>query len=636
MDRFDELYDIYVQSLFIMPFDEILKKYSNSNYEWVKFEKIFRQMYNLILESKDENDLLKNYYMFTILYLNYTNYLKYSQNPDFNNQEIYKILNKIKFNKNILKKLLTFTPNTNIKKIIKITNPFVNLKLRSNKFNNEDYLNKFINEYLINSKQMEKLAEMSNDNFKKCLNIIIFRNMICKKNKYDNYHDFFYKKIIESKDLNILLDFETFMNKIPFSKKILDIKTKNSDFNINIGINEIIKFLSAKISKLSIENNKNEFIISNSKYGGKIVISFDSNLSSTEFNNYQINYSLIHFGLEELKKFNFLKKTSSFIEIKFNSPNIKDLSSLLDTIHLLTISFKILESYPEDIYECIYPVEYTNYYFLSFCMFFEFIKPHIKTSPGINKFIIDLLKYFYIYAYYDYYFYYSKNLFDAMITTFAYKNNIFEDFVNSLKTTLKIPKELFAYPPFFDIEDDLNSVLYYSFEIPSYFKLFDFINAICYVFDKNYYITNYKNFDFVDIIKKHFIILDFIEKNKSVKKNILSSDSLINTAMSQKPNNSKKKYRQHIESSNTSSLDYLSSGSKRKSNKNTLNSSDNSKSNTSVSDTVKSNDDLKSRLNNDQISNMSKKEKKLMHNTNTYIELNIENSINYDLITDIK
>ena len=82
----------------------------------------------------------------------------------------------------------------------------------------------------------------------------------------------------------------------------------------------------------------------------------------------------------------------------------------------------MIESYPNDIYECIYPVDYTNYYFLSFCMFLEFIKPNIKTSPGINKFIIDLFKYFYIYSYYDYYFYYSNNLFESIMSTYYSKN----------------------------------------------------------------------------------------------------------------------------------------------------------------------------------------------------------------------
>ena len=39
------------------------------------------------------------------------------------------------------------------------------------------------------------------------------------------------------------------------------------------------------------------------------------------------------------------------------------------------------------------------------------------------------------------------------------------------------PKELIQFPPFFDVDDDMNSLMYYSFEQPNYFKLFDMINA---------------------------------------------------------------------------------------------------------------------------------------------------------------
>ena len=164
MNNLDDLYNIYIQSLFIMPFDEIIKKYDNSYYSWDKFEKIFLQMYNLLNESKNEKELLNNYYIFTFIYLNYTSYLKYSSNPDFNNPDIYKIVNKIKYNKNIVAKILKYNSNSNIQKIIKMINPFINIQLKSHKLNNSEYFNKLLDEYLINSKQMEKLSEMSNEN----------------------------------------------------------------------------------------------------------------------------------------------------------------------------------------------------------------------------------------------------------------------------------------------------------------------------------------------------------------------------------------------------------------------------------------------------------------------------------------
>ncbi len=649
MNNYNEIYSIYVQSLFSMSFDEIIKKFDNSYFSWNKFEKIFIYLYNQIINSKNENDLITNYYLFTFIYLNYTNYLSYSSHPDFDNPLVYKIINKIKYNKNIISKLLKYNKNPIINKIIKITNPFVNTLSKYHKLNNSDYFDKFLNDYLINSKQMEKMSEMSNDTLKKSLNIIIFRNIISKKNNYLNYSDFYLKNIIDKNNLNILLDFDTFINKISMSRKILDIKTKNSDFNTNIKVIDVINFLLTKFEKINIQIQKDKYVISNNKFGGKVFVVFNSNTTSIEFNKHQTNYSLIYYNTEQIKNFNFLNKTSSFVEIKLNSNIITDLSSLLDIIHLLTISFKMLESYPSDIYECLYPIDYTNYYFLSYCMFFEFVKPQIKNSLSINKFIIDLFKYYYIYAYYDYYFYHSNNLIDGLMSSYSYKNNIFQDFVQNLKTTLKVPKELFAYPPFFDISDDLDSLIYYSFEIPSYLKLFDFINAICYVFDKNYYTKYPQDIDFEKIIYKYFITLQpqtqpNIQKqnqnqlktysNKFVNNEELissDSDSNISTQISETPrikNNKSynKSNKSKILSSNTSDSDsnsYFDSQTQTQTQTQTQSESN-----------ISECDDLKSRLNHDQISTLSSKDKKLMHNTNTYIELNIENSVNYGLDTD--
>ncbi len=634
MNNFNNIYDNYVQSLFKIPFDEIIKTYDNTYFSWNNFKKIFYHLQNQIINSSNEKDLINNYYLFTFIYLNYTNYLNYSSHPDYDNPEIYKIINKVKYNKNIISKLLKYNKNPIINKIIKITNPFVNCQSKIHKLNNSEYFEKFLNDYLVNSKQMEKMSEMSNDSFKKSLNIVIFRNIISKKNNYLNYSDFYLKNIINQKNLNILLNFNTYINKIPNFRKILEIKTKNADFNTNINVIDVINFIITKFNKINVEFQKDKYVITNNKFGGKIFIITNSDNNSIEFNKLQTNYSLIYFNTEEIKNFNFLNKTSSFVEIKLNSNIIKDLSSLLDIIHLLTISIKMLETYPEDIHECLYPIDYTNYYFLSYCMFFEFVKPLIKTSLGINKFIIDLFKYYYIYAYYDYYFYHSNTLIDGLMSSYSFKNNIFEDFIKNLKTTLKVPKELFSYPPFFDIVDDVDSLIYYSFEIPSYLKLFDFINAICYVFDKKYYSSNPQDIDFDKIINKYFITFQSqVNLHMNNKKQELvssnssnSSESIIDTQISERPRN--KNYKKNKILSSKTSKTSSSESNSYSSNNSSNNSSSEIQNNTS------DNNDLKSRLNYDQISTLSKKDKKLMHNTNTYIELNIENSVNYGLDTD--
>ncbi len=598
------LYNEYVQVLFTLQFDEIKKKYSDDNFSWKKFQPIFLNLYNLLFKSIESKDIINNYYLFTFLYLNYTNYLKYISSPDFNNQDIYKMIDKIKYNKIILNNIMNNIHDDNILKILKINNNFISKKIRK-KINNLEQRKNIIEEYTNNSKQIDKFYDMTNSNSKKIFNIVLFRYLISIKNGYTSYDDFVRKKIINYNNLKILLDFEEFMKKIPFSKSILDLKVKNSDFSVNINLNDLINFIVKKTSKVNIESFNDKYILSNNKYGGKIIINFsNSESNNNEFYIYQLNYSMIHYQIKELSEFNFLKKTDNLVKINLTSHNITDYTTLLQITHFITISLKILETHPTDLYECVNPLDYTNYYFLSFCMFLEFVKSDIKTSVGLNKFIVDLIKYFYIYAYYDYYFYYSDKLVTTIMKNYNYKYEIFNEFIDNLKKTLKIPKELYSHPPFFDIDDDINSIIYYSFEIPSYYKLFDLINAICYVFDKKYYSTN--TFDFLIMIKKHFII---IPESNNIPQNNLKN----------------KKTTNNINSSTSSQND---------SDIKSINNNQNKK--ISTVDKTSDYDDLKSKLDSDIITNLSKKDKKLMHNNNTYIELNVENSINYLLFTDTK
>ncbi len=594
----DILYNEYVQSLFIMSFDNIKKKYDDKYFSWDKFYPIFQNLYNILFKSIESKEIIKNYYIFTFLYLNYTNYLKFINSPDFNNQEIYKMINKIKFNSIIVNNIFNNLDNETIKNIIKINNNFITKKLKKQKSQEPGYLKKIIEDYLQNTKQIERFFDMSNENYKKTLNIILFRYFVSKDNGYQNYNEFVSKKIINLKELNFLLDYETFIKKIPFSKNILNIKTPSGNLSINTNVNEIINFILKKLSKIRIESYKDRYILYNEKYDGKIIICFnEENNKSNEFDVCQMNYSFMYYNIPELKDFNFLRKTETLIKINLISHKISDYTTLLQIIHLITISIKILESYPTELYDCINPLDHTNYYFLSFCLFFEFIKPQVKTSQGLNKFVVDLLKYFYIYSYYDYYFYYSEKLVTTISNNYEYKNDIFNEFINNLKKTLKLPKELFAHPPFFDVDDDINSVIYYNLEIPNYIKFFDYINAICYVFDRDYYNENKQNFDIEKIIKKYFMVL--------------SEESSLHTKQNSNKNiNKKGKYKPSTTSSENSEDTYKENSS--------------------------SIDDLKSKLDSDIITNLSKKEKKLMNNNNTYLELNIENSVNYQLFTDTK
>ena len=516
------IYNPIILNLFTINFDEINKYTNDEEYNWENIKPILIPIFENLKKPENNNNFIKTYYFLTFLYLNYTNYLKFIKHNDFNNEEIYKFYNKIKFNSEVINNIFNNFNNKGIKKILNLTNPFYNHKITS----------KNIIEYIKSTKQIEKLSELSNTNSKKILNIIIFRFIHSKNLNYNNYNNFFLKKIICNNKLNYN-NFESFITQIPNSQILLNIKIKDDNVAINFNIKKIIKFFLNKNKNLIIINNeKNDnkkIILSNKKYGGKIYLNFDNNFKNIEFNYYQNNYNLVHYNVCEKNEFNFLKKTFNFLEINLISENINNISDLLHIIHLLTISIKYLENYPTDLYECLYPLDYSNYYFSSFCNFFEIIKPIININTSVNKFILDLIKYLYIYSYYDYYFYYSNKLIEAIISNFNFKYSLFDDFLANLKNVLKLPNELLNFPPFFDIVDDINSIIYYNFEIPSYFKFFDLINALCFIFDQKFYNKNPYDNDLIYIILKYIKISNKKEILEELNSSVTSSEESLST-----------------------------------------------------------------------------------------------------------
>jgi hypothetical protein len=598
----DIIYNQDILNLFTTSFDKfVITKEINSTYSWNNFKNIFDKLYNNLLvtiEDDNINMFIKNYYIITLLYINYTNFLKYIKHEDIYNKNIYDFINSIKINKKVASFLILNSNNEYVNNIIKINNPFFLNRIKFNKLNNIEYLKSLVNDYINEYKQMDKLTDTNIINGeKKILNIIIFRFMYSKNINFNNYHDFFIKKILNKKNNSNL---NNFLKLIPHSKNILNVINlsntnikNNINTNINIDFNKILKFFMNNNNKIiisNITNNNSKYFITNKKYGGTIIINLinDNNSNLINFNCFQRNLSLINYNVKYLKNIIFLNKTNNFIEININTKIIDNISNLLHIFHLLTLSFKLLESYPDDLHECIYLNDYDEYYYDSMCNFLEFIKQYINVNISYNKFMIDLIKYVYIYSYYDYYFYYSNNLLDTILSNFKFKNNIFNEFLVNLKTTLKLPKDLLNYPPFFNIEDDINSIIYYNFEIPNYFKLFDIINAITDTFDIK--INNKLN-----IIEQ--TIYFFI---KDIKNNNININNKNN-----------------------------------KNNKNSSSSSENetSSSNNSISNIIfDSDNDLKSKIDETLL---SKNDKDLLNNNNTYIELNIENSANCLFNTEI-
>jgi hypothetical protein len=451
-------------NLFINYFD--INEDNSPEYTWNNIKPIFEFLIQK-LNNKTGNELISYYYIFTILYINYTNYLKFYKHPDFVNEEVYNLIKIIKFDKNILKNILINIDIKYVKNIFKIYNPFISAKLVKIKINDVDKINNIIDEYIKNSKQFDKIFELKNNNYKKTLNIIIYRFLLSQSTGHKNYHEFYIKNILDY-PIHNNNNLDNFIKQIPHSKNILNFRINAKIIsNLQINIESILDFFKMQNPLIKIEINNNDFSIIHIKYNGKIIISNDKkykyNENILQFNYFQQNYGLFYFNMEELKKFNFLRKSNNFMVIYIEEYQIADLSTMLNLFHILTISIKILESYPTKIYEILYPLDYSNYYYKSFYNFFSFNKSEINKNLGYNKFIIDLIKYCYIYSYYDFYFYYVDNLLNSLIKNFKFKNKIIMDFFNNLKITLKLPNELSSSPPFVNVNPDVDNLLFYSY-----------------------------------------------------------------------------------------------------------------------------------------------------------------------------
>lgn len=627
----DIIYNSDIVCLFTEDFEIIKTKYNKNIFDWKNYEKIFNYIYHVLSnENVKINDFIKYYYIFTFIYLGYTNFLAYIGHPDITNKGLEKIIIKIKTSSNIVKNLMKFSSNPNVYKIIKLNDIFISNKIKRKKVNDSN-ITKYVKEYIFDLKQFDKISELPNDNYKKILNLIIYRYVICKKNNYQNYHNLYLKKIIGKRNIYVgskkYLDFDYFIEQIPNSKKILNIVIDNDSSHIEISIIKLINFV------LSKHENKNEFYINdktssvieikNKKYPGHIKINISNKYENIEFNQYQTNYNFLHYNTDEMKKFNFLKKTFTNIEINIFANILKDLSSIIEFLHLIICGTKILSTNPSDIYECLYPIEYSNYYLNTFCYFLEFFKKEINNNLCFNKFIIDVIKFLYIYSYYDYYFYYSNNFVEALITNLQYKNEMFQEFTNNLKKVLKLPCELNNFPPFFSEEFDINAIIYYNFEIPSYFKLFDFMNAIYVVLEKNKKSNKVNIFDLIInniSIDNQSNYLNSL--SKSVNLNIKNSNTKIKKKSKNKVNLKNNSYSSSNSNPNSSSNSNYSSSSnsssKSSSNTNTLTSCTYNKKK------KKNNKELETNLDTEIINILDDDEKTHMENSNAYVELNCE------------
>ena len=477
--------------LLTIPFDDIRTHVENDTveYNWKNikplFEKIFEDIY-----TTDTKSFIYKYNLLKLYFVYYTNYLEFINHEDNLNLDIDNFSDKIKYSEQIILKILNNSDNITISKIIKKLNPFNINKNIDNPTN-----------FIKTCKQYEKIQLVDFDNYKKILNLIIYRYLLVKNSKFSNYNDFYVKNLFQKDHHNEkFLNINNFIKMIPQLKSIIDLKN-NSVIKNNFKINyiDIVKYF-IKINNsydYSIEIiSNNSFILLNKKIGKIIFEKSDNNLN--EFYTFQYKLDVFYFNSNELKDYNFLKRSQNLFKIKYEDNIINNLSSLLNIFYILTKAFKLLDYHVSDLYEFMFINNVNNFNYLSFYNFFNYINNYITFNDSVQKFLIDLVKYLYIYSYYDYYFYNSEDLMNTIIDNRESKNEIFIDFCSSIKKLFKLPNELLSYPPFIK-SYIFDNIIYYNYDEPNYFKFYDLLMAIKNVFNCDDWI-HHNNFSLSDIL----------------------------------------------------------------------------------------------------------------------------------------
>jgi hypothetical protein len=473
----------YIINLFLKNINELKPK----KYKWKHIKNIFIEICQNIINNFNKKDnletFIKNYYYYLLLFTYYSNFCYY-----YNiilDEELIKIDNNIKYDINILKILLLNMNNWQVQNIIKFILPYIVLKNKINK----NYIIEISN-YI---KNYDKIYNTEYDNkINKTLDIILFKYILSKNNNFINYHDFYNKKILNEK---LPKNFMNFMNYFEEDTEIFNLHIDNTNINININVLNIIdivnyiikdydsiqfKKISNILYRLTSSNNILEIIIDNNKPVGIIYLKKKLNM--------------IYYNIKEIEELKYLQNTYNHIIIYIDKYDIDNLSSLLTYIHLLTISLKTIDNEPIDVYELNNYIEYNNYYYESFLNFLKFIKNDINKNTLYNKFLIEIFKFYYLYAIYDYYIYYKNDLMESIASNDIKKEKIFNDVCLEIKKMCNLPDNILHYPPFINNKiDDINYIINYSYEQPNYFKLIDFINAIITVFDVKKYNNDFEH-----------------------------------------------------------------------------------------------------------------------------------------------
>ena len=508
MNKNDNLiYNKDIISLFTNTFDNItINNNVYNTYNWDNMKKYFNKLIELLvnfdLNKQNKGEYIKYYNFTKISFIYYINYLEYIDHKDALNNDIDTFNNEFKYNLKIIHNI-----HLSCKyplKLLNILHPFFkNAKSYYNR-DNETYLNicKTNKKYESICLQITNLCIQE-----KIINLITFNHNMVKNLDYNNYSEFYYKNVIDRKHYfnNNFIDFTTFVDNIPKYKKILSIDVNENDVNDNdvnendvnkrydkgsvkhVRISEIINFVLKFFPYLLCTKiDKNMYVISHIKNGGKIIIE-----KSTETINiiFQYNLNLFYLNNPELKDITFFKNTNNFIKIKYQNNVITDLTTLLNTFYFITRSCKYIDHCANSIDEILNIEQYNYCFYDTFFYFLSFIQKNIGENTYYKKFVIDVIKYYYLYSYYDYHFYN-----DIELVTELNKNKsknmdenkkIFDKFCYNVKKLFKIPNELLSYPPFFKIDNSTDNIFLYSYDYINYIKFYDILYSISTVFKFN-------------------------------------------------------------------------------------------------------------------------------------------------------
>jgi hypothetical protein len=494
MNKNDSLiYNKDIINLFTNTFDNVV--INNNTYNWDNMKKYFTKLVNLLenfdLNKQNKREYIK-YYIFTkISFIYYINYLEYIDHYDALNNDIDTFNNEFKYNLKIIHNIhLSYKYPL---KLLNILHPF--FKNAKSYYNHDDetYLNICKTNKKYEGICLQITGSCGNEEQKsKLISLITFNYNMVKNLDYNNYSEFYYKNIIDRKHYfnNNFIDFTNFVDNIPNYKDILSIDVGEHDNKgcvRHVRISEVINFVLKYFPYLSCTKiDKNMYVISHIKNSGKIVIE-----KSTESINiiFQYNLNLFYLNNPELKDITFFKNTNNFIKIKYQNNVITDLTTLLNTFYFITRSCKYIEYYANSIDEILNMEQYNYCFYDTFLYFLTFIQKDIEENIYYKKFVIDVIKYYYLYSYYDYHFYNDVELVSALnknkSKNMDESNKIFEKFCYNTKKLFKIPNELLSYPPFFKIDNSNDNIFLYSYDYLNYIKFYDMLYSISTVFKFN-------------------------------------------------------------------------------------------------------------------------------------------------------